>query len=158
MMHLHEILRPELITVKLEAEKKREAMSELVDLLIQHHELPMKQRDVILEAFYEDEESLGSGMERGIAVPHLATDLVQDIICAVGIAPKGIPFRSLDGKLARIVVLLLVPKKDFEGEVQAIRGIQHLLEDRELVTALQSAVSPVEALKLIEAAEDGNEL
>ena len=154
MVHLHEILRPELIKVGVEAEKKREAISELMDVLVQYHEVPMKQRDVLLDAIYEDEDSLGSGMERGIAVPHLATDLVEDIICAFGIAPKGIPFRTLDGKLAKIIVLLLVPKKDFDGEVQAIRGVQHLLDNQDLVTKLLSVSGPGEAHKLIEAEED----
>jgi mannitol/fructose-specific phosphotransferase system IIA component (Ntr-type) len=156
-MHLHLILRPELIKVGLEAEKKRETISELMDVLIQYHDVPMKHRDILLEALYENEESLGSGMERGIAVPHLATDLVDDLICAFGIAPKGIPFRTLDGKLAKIVVLLLVPKKDFGGEVQAIRGVQHLLDNPGMVSRLLKASGPQDAYRLIEAAEDASE-
>jgi mannitol/fructose-specific phosphotransferase system IIA component (Ntr-type) len=156
MMHLHEILRPELIKVGVEAEKKRETISELMDVLIQYHEVPMKQRDVLLDAIYENEDSLGSGMERGIAVPHIATDAVEDIICAFGIAPKGVPFRTLDGKLAKIIVLLVVPKKDFEGEVQAIRGVQHLLENQGLVNDLLKASGPAEAYKMIEDAEDAD--
>jgi len=154
MILLHEIIRPELIKVGLEAEKKREAISELMDVLIQYHEVPMKHRGPLLDALYEDEESLGSGMERGIALPHLATDLVEDPICAIGIAPRGIPFRSLDGKLAKLVVLLLVPKKDFEVEVRAIRRIQQLLNDPELTAGLLRAAGPGEAHALIEAAEN----
>lgn len=154
MILLHEILRTDQIKVGLEAEKKREAISELMDVLIQYHDVPMKHRGTLLDALYENEESLGSGMERGIAVAHLATDLVEDVICAFGIAPKGIPFRSLDGKLAKIIVLLLIPKKDFEGEVNAIRGIQHLLDNQELVARLLKATAPSEAYGIIEAEED----
>jgi mannitol/fructose-specific phosphotransferase system IIA component (Ntr-type) len=153
-MLLHEILRPELIKTGLEAEHKREAISELVDVLVQYHEIPMNQRDILLEGLYENEHALGSGMEQGIALPHLATDRVEDIICAVGTAPRGVPFGTLDGAPARIVVLLLVPKKNFEGEVQAIAGVQHLLRNSALVADLLKAVSPRDAYKLIQTAEE----
>tara|TARA_R110001592_G_scaffold297332_1_gene567823 strand:+ start:175 stop:639 length:465 start_codon:yes stop_codon:yes gene_type:complete len=152
---LHEILRPELIKIGLDAEKKRETISELMDILIQYHDVPMKHRGILLDGLYANEDSLGSGMARGIAVPHLATDLVEDVICTIGISAKGIPFRSLDDKVAKVVVLLLVPKKDFLGEVQAIRGVQHLLESEELLIKLIKSVGPQEAYTLIEAAEDG---
>ena len=155
MMHLHEILRPELIKVGMEAEKKREAISELMDVLIQYHDVPMKLRESLLEGLYENEHLLGSGMEKAIALPHLATDLVPDFICAFGIAPKGIPFRSLDGKPAKLIVLLLMPKKDFQGEIQAITGVEHLLENEALVGKLLKASTSNEAYQLIEAAEDG---
>jgi len=153
-MLLHEILRPELVKVGLEAEKKREAISELMDVLVQYHEVPMSQRDGLLEALYANEHALGSGMEQGIALSHLSTDRVEDVICAIGTAPKGIPFGTLDGAPANIVVLLLVPKKNFEGEVQAIAGVQHLLESKSLVADLLNANSPNEAFKLIMAAEE----
>lgn len=154
-MLLHEILRPELIKIGLGAEKKRLTISELMDVLVQYHEVPLNQRDILLEALYENEDSLGSGMEQGIALCHLATDRVEDVICAFGTAPNGIPFGTLDGKLAKIVVLLLVPKKNFEREVQAIAGIQHLLEDKALIASLLAATTPQEAHKLIQDAEDG---
>lgn len=155
MMLLHEILRPELIKIGLEAEKKREAISELMDVLIQYHEIPMNQRDILLEQLYANEDSLGSGMEHGIALPHIATDRVDDVICTVGMAPRGIPFGTLDGKPANLVVLLLVPKKNYEDEVNAIAGIENLLEDRTLVEKLLKCISPQEAYKLIQSAGDG---
>jgi len=153
-MLLHEILRPELIKIGLEAEKKRECISELMDVLIQYHEIPMNQRDILLEQLYANEDALGSGMEHGIALPHIATDRVDDVICAVGLAPRGIPFGTLDGKPANVVVLLLVPKKNYEDEVHAIAGIESVLEDRALVEKLLKCISPQEAYKLIRDADE----
>lgn len=154
-MLLSELLRPELIKVGLEAEKKRESISELMDVLVQYHEVPMNQRDALLEQLYANEDSLGSGMEHGIAVPHIATDRVNDIICAVGTAARGIPFGTLDGHPATVVVLLLVPKKNYEDEVGAIAGVQNLLEDSALLEKLLKCISPQEAFKLIQTAEEG---
>ncbi|NJL71808.1 MAG: PTS sugar transporter subunit IIA [Candidatus Competibacteraceae bacterium] len=80
------------------ADKKRLAISELVDQLVQFNELPMKQRDGVLDELYANEESIGTGMEHGIAIPHVATDRVDDVLCAIGTSKSGVPFRSLDGK------------------------------------------------------------
>lgn len=153
-MCLSDLLRPELIKIGLEAEKKRECISELMDVLIQYHEVPMNQRDALLDELYANEDALGSGMEQGIALPHIATDRVHDLICAIGTAPRGIPFGTLDGRPASLVVLLLVPKKSYEDEVRAIAGIQNLLEDRALVEKLLQCISPQEAFKLIQRAEE----
>ena len=155
-MFLHEILRPELVKIGLEAEKKRECISELMDVLIQYHEIPMNQRDILLEQLYANEDALGSGMEQGIALPHIATDRADDVICAVGIAPKGVPFGTLDGRLAKVVVLLLVPKKNYEDEVKAIAATQDLLEDDALVEKLLKCISAQEAYRQIEVAENSN--
>lgn len=154
-MLLNEFLRPELIKIGLEAERKRECISELMDVLIQYHEIPMNQRDILLEQLYANEDALGSGMEHGIAVPHIATDRVEDVICAVGTAPRGIPFGTLDGKPARLVLLLLVPKRNYESEVNALAGIENLLEDHAFVENLLKCISPQEAYKLIQTAEEG---
>jgi mannitol/fructose-specific phosphotransferase system IIA component (Ntr-type) len=93
-------------------------------------------------------------MEHGIALPHLATDRVDEVICAVGTAPNGIPFGSLDGKLTKVVVLLLLPRKNFEGEVLALAGVQHLLKNQAIVTNLLKATNSVDACRLIEEAEN----
>ena len=127
MMLLHEILRPELIKVGLEAEKKREAISELMDVLIQYHEIPMNQRDILLEQLYANEDSLGSGMEHGIALPHIATDRVDDVICAVGMA-------ILDTPLGPSAISVPIPAQRFETKAAAV------------VKALTRAVRDVQAL------------
>ncbi|MBI2435036.1 MAG: PTS sugar transporter subunit IIA [Candidatus Hydrogenedentes bacterium] len=127
-MFLCELLRPELIKVELKAEGKHEAIQELIDLLLQQNEISLGQRDFLLEEVLAQERRTGSGMERGIAVPHGMTDRVEDILCALGTAPAGIPFDTRDGRPADLLVLLLVPRRNFKGEVHAMAGIQNLLQ------------------------------
>lgn len=154
-MQLNELLRPDLIKVGLGADKKRLAISELVDQLVQYNELPLKQRDGVLDELYANEESIGTGMEHGIAIPHVATDRVDDILCAVGTSKPGVPFRSLDGKAARVVVLLLVPKREYVGQVKAMRAIEKVLSQPEFLDKVVAAKSGHEVLDLIKGAEQG---
>ena len=47
-MLLGEILHPEVVKTTLEAENKYEAIDELVDLLVESHEIPVTLRDHIV--------------------------------------------------------------------------------------------------------------
>lgn len=152
-MLLSDLLRPGLIKVHLEAESKREAIGELVDLLVQEHELSLAQREPAIEAVLARESALGTGMNHGIAIPHGASDRVEDVLCALGTAPKGIPFDSRDGKKAELVILLLFPKRSFPGEIRTLEGIQHLLGHPGLKEKLVAARDPQALLAAIQAEE-----
>jgi len=149
-MLLSELLRPDLISTNLDAQSKRQAIGELVDLLIQQNEIPMKARAEVIEAILEQEKVVTSGMEDGIALPHGATDRVEDIVCALGISRTGIDFTSRDGEPTRIVVLLVVPRGSLVGEVRALAGVQHLLNHDHLRKALLEAPDAKTAFELIE--------
>jgi len=148
-MGLHELLRTELIKVPLEAETKQEAISELIDLLVQHHEVPMAQRHNLIDEFNAGGWSIGSGLERGIAIPHLHTDRVDDFIFALGVAPKGVNFSSLDDKPAKVVFLALAPKKAFAQEVELLRSVEQELEQDDLIGRLAAAGSAQEVFDIL---------
>jgi len=152
-MLLSELLRPDLISTNLDAQTKREAIGELVDLLIQQNEIPMKARAEVLQAIHEQEKTLSSGMHEGIAIPHGTTDRVEDILCALGVSKTGIDFTSRDGQPTRIVVLVVAPKRSFVGEVRALTGVQHLLNHGSLRSALLEAKDGKTAYELIEKEE-----
>ena len=153
-MLLGEILHPEVVKVNLEAEGKYEAIDELVDLLVESHEIPVTLRDHVVEVVVEREKSMSTGMEHGIALPHGATERVDDIIGALGISRRGIPFESLDGQPAHIVILLILPKNKFQAHVRTLGGIAHLMSNASLREALKNAASGDEVLKLVEEEED----
>ena len=109
-MKLTDILAENEIKVDLEAEDKKEAIEELVDLLISEHELSLRNRDEILEVVFKRESSISTGVGGGVAIPHGTVDCINDIIAAMGISSSGIDFDSFDGDPTNIVLLLLVPK------------------------------------------------
>lgn len=152
-MLLSELLRPDLIKMRLEAVSKKEAVAELVDLLIQQYEISLAQRAAILEALEEHDAKVSSGLAHEIALPHAYTDRVEDIIAALGIAPNGIPFDSPDGSLAKVVVLLLLPKRHFTADVRTLAGVAHLLDSPQLRAALLEAQTPLAAYETIKDAE-----
>lgn len=152
-MLLSELLRPELIKTGLEALSKREAISELVDVLVQQHEIPMNLRYEALQCVLRQEAELSSGLTRGIAIPHGSTDKIEDMLCAVGISKDGVDFDTRDGKKAHIVVLVVAPKRNFVGEVRTLTGVQHLLDHPGLGEKLLAAANGQQAYDAIEKEE-----
>lgn len=153
-MLLGEILHAGVVKTNLEADNKIEAIEELVDILVETHEIPLQLRDHVVEVVTQREQSMSTGMEHGIALPHGSTDRVDDIIGALGISQKGIPFETLDGLPAKVVILLIIPKRNFPGHVRTLAGIAHLLNNEAFRQALIAAHDVDSLLQLIEQEED----
>lgn len=152
-MLMSEILHPGVVKINLDAVDKFEAIDELVDRLIQAHELPISQRDHAIEVVHARERESGTGMEHGVALPHGSTDRIGEIVGALGVSKRGVPFGSVDGFPAYIVILLLLPKRQFSERVHTLAGIAHLLENAELRAAMQNAADADSLLAAVERAE-----
>lgn len=152
-MLLSELLRSDLIKIGLDARDKREAVGELVDLLLQRHEIALSHRAEVIEALHAHEDANVTGMEGGIAVPHGLTDRVEDLICALGTSKAGVDFQALDGKPSQVIILVIAPKRAFAGGVRALAGIQHLFESPGLKDKILAAATPDAAFEVIRDAE-----
>jgi len=113
----------------LTAKSKIEVIEKLVGIL--HSEGIIKKNDEAIAAVMEREESMSTGMQYGIALPHARTDAVDKITVAVGLAPKGIDFQSLDGEPSTIFVLILSPRTSDSPHIQFLANISALLNSEE---------------------------
>lgn len=148
-MTLSELVQPDLVKIKLEARNKWAVIEELVDHLITNHELRLADRREVVDALFTRERSLSTGLEHGLAIPHGAVDCVNDIIAAIGVCPEGIPFESTDGKAARLIVLLVIPKGAFQQHVRTLAGIARLASSPSLRERIITATTAEELLKVI---------
>jgi PTS system nitrogen regulatory IIA component len=152
------MIQPDVIKVGMEATTKWEAIEELTDLLIAVHELRITDRTEVLEAINARERSLSTGLEHGLAVPHGAVTCVRDLVASLGISSSpGIPFESVDGQPARMVVLLVIPKGSFQQHVRTLAGIAHLAGNRDIrekIYGAQDAGQVMEAIYELEASQN----
>lgn len=156
-MRLSELVREDLVKVDLEAVDKWESIEELIDLLISAHELRLTDREAALEAVRNREHSLSTGLEHGLAIPHAAVDCVDDIVAALGISDKGVPFESLDGRPTRLIVLVLVPRGKFQRYVSTLSGIASLGTNRRLRERIMAADTPAQVMDAIHELEEQSE-
>ena len=152
-MLLGELLHEKAIKLELEAEDKWEAIEELIDLLVEAKELPASLRDPAVEVITAREESMSTGMGHAVALPHGSTDRFDSFVAALGISHDGVEFESIDGAPARIIILMIVPQKNFQGQVRTLAGIAHLLSNPSFRTALLTSKTVADVLKLIESEE-----
>lgn len=156
-MKLSEFVRPELIEVGLEAEDKWGAITRLVDLMVDAKEIKLEDRAGIIEAIFDRERSMSTGMERGIAIPHANSDLIEEVVGAIGISKPGIPFESLDEKPSDLIVLLVIPKDKFQSHVRTLAGIARLFNHDQMTEALRNSGTSQEVMDII-VAEEGKDM
>lgn len=152
-MDLTSLLAPDLVKVSLAARGKMEAVSELVDFLIARGKIAPKDRREVLDAVEARENSLSTGMEHGIALPHGSVGCVPELVGALGISHAGIDFATLDGKPAHLIVCLVVPRQKKTRHVRTLAGIARLLNNESLRHSLLTATTPEEAMALMSAEE-----
>jgi len=156
-VQLSELIQEDLIKLKLEATTKWEAIVELVDLLISAHELRLGDRAEVLESLMAREKSMSTGLAHGLAVPHGSVNCVRDVVAAMGIAPAGIPFESADGKPAKLVILLVIPRETFQQHVSTLAGIARLSRNEDLREKIFNAASAAGVLETLYELEAGPE-
>jgi Kef-type K+ transport system membrane component KefB/mannitol/fructose-specific phosphotransferase system IIA component (Ntr-type) len=118
-----EALKPQLL-----ATTKQGAISELVSLLYENG--LVMDREHAVQAVLAREQSLSTGLEFGLAIPHARTDAVTRLVCAVGLKKEGLDFDSADGKPVRIVALVLAPDNAATPQLQLIAQLCRLLNEQ----------------------------
>jgi nitrogen PTS system EIIA component len=126
-MDLNDFLGPEPIVIDLQAENRRQAIDELIGALVTHGEIKPEHREAILASVMKRESSMSTGIGFGIAIPHASTELVSEVIGALGRSRKGVQFDALDGKPVHLVMLFLVPQGQFHKHLHTLSNLAKLL-------------------------------
>ncbi len=148
-MNLSEMIQEDVIKVGLEATNKWEAIEELIDVLVEAHELRLTDRAQVAEAVVTREKSMSTGLEHGLAVPHGAVDCVNDIVASLGVSRTGIPFQSADGSPACLIALLVIPRGSFQRHVRTLAAIARLAGSPDLRQKIIAASTAGEVFRII---------
>jgi Kef-type K+ transport system membrane component KefB/mannitol/fructose-specific phosphotransferase system IIA component (Ntr-type) len=126
---ISDILSPSAVAIRLEGTTKEEILMELVGLLVRSGQLAYEIRGEILKSLLEREAIMSTGMQDGIAIPHVKTEAVKDMVTAFGVKKEGVEFGSLDKKPSNIFILTLSPKSLSEPYLQYMAEISKSLID-----------------------------
>jgi len=103
-------LKEDLFVPDLKARTKTEALRKLVDHLVAVGRI--KNGKVLLTTLLEREKLGSTGLEKGIAVPHSRSMMVDQLTLLFARAKKGIKFDAIDGKPVYLLFLILAPPVD----------------------------------------------
>lgn len=122
-----DLLSRELIEPDLEADSRDEVFDELIGLLEENGSLDFS--DEALDALKDREEILSTGIGEGLAIPHAKMDEIDEFKAAFARIPDGVDFKSLDGKPAHLVFLLLSPKGEAGKHVRVLARVSRILKN-----------------------------
>ena len=138
-MTLNEIVKTEHIVSELKATNRWEAIDELVDNLVTNGAIAKSDRDAVIDVVRTRENSMSTGIGYGIGIPHASTDLIENVVGALGRSKNGIDFEALDNQPVTLVVLFLVPRGQFQKHLHTLANIARQLHNSEFRTALENA-------------------
>jgi mannitol/fructose-specific phosphotransferase system IIA component (Ntr-type) len=144
------------VVVDFAAQDKGEAIGKLVDLLVAQGRLAAAHRAAALEALLAREKVGSTGLEHGVALPHAIVDVPGDALAVLAVSARGVPFHAADGQPSRILVLVLIPRRQVQKHLRTLAAVARLLSFEEVREALQRARSAREALGVIRE-EEGRE-
>ena len=128
-MDLADILTKAQIVPDLRATNRWEAIDELIGNLVATGKIQPGDRDAVTAAVKKRETSMSTGIGFGIGIPHASTDLIFEVVGALGRSGNGVNF----------VMLFLVPQGQFQKHLHTLANIAKLLHKAEFRQALEQA-------------------
>ncbi len=148
-MDLGDILSKQQIITELRAANRWDAIDELINNLVATAKIQTGDRDAIAVVVKKRESSMSTGIGFGIGIPHASTDLINEVVGALGRSQKGVDFDALDNQPVHLVMLFLVPQGQFQKHLHTLANIAKLLHNAEFRQALEQAPDADTMLQII---------
>jgi fructose-specific phosphotransferase system IIA component len=151
-MRLSDILKTQHIKVPLLAKNKKDAITELVQVLADAKEV--KDATVLLNSVLEREATRTTGIGNGLAIPHGKCTGVDHLVVAIGKPEPPIDFESIDKRPVNLIVLLASPPDQTGPHIQALARISRLMNVEAFRQAMRVATSPQQVFDAVVAQEN----
>lgn len=132
--------------VVLDATHRRTAIEQLARALAESSGIEAGR---LVEAAWRREQLMSTALGDGVAAPHARVEGLSSPAVALGVAPGGIDFDALDGKLVQIVVLVATPADDEGAQLELLADIASKLGEPAVRAALVETQNGTEALALL---------
>jgi len=148
-MDLGDILSKAQIITDLRATNRWEAIDELISNLVATGKITPEHQEAIAAVVKKRESSMSTGIGFGIGIPHASTDLINEVVGALGRSTKGVNFDALDNQPVNLVMLFLVPQGQFQKHLHTLANIAKLLHKAEFRQALEQAPDADAMLQIV---------
>ena len=148
-MDLGDILGREQILPDLRASNRWEAIDELISNLVATGKIKPEHQEAITAVVKKRESSMSTGIGFGIGIPHASTDLISEVVGALGRSKSGVNFDALDNQPVSLVMLFLVPQGQFQKHLHTLANIAKILHKAEFRQALEQAPDADAMLSII---------
>jgi nitrogen PTS system EIIA component len=144
---LTQYLKPDCVTVPLESTRKVDAIRELAGLFADSNCITDFRR--FLSALLQKEQRFGSGVEKGVALPHYRDESIVAPIVGIGVSPEGIDWG--DGQRVHILVLVGWPDKHQGAYLKIVAQLASSLHQDDVRSRILSATDSRQVIRHISA-------
>jgi len=148
-MELADILTKDQVLTDLQATDRWQAIDELIGNLVATGKIQPQHREAIAAVVKKRETSMSTGIGFGIGIPHASTDLIPEVVGALGRSKKGVNFDALDNQPVNLVMLFLVPQGQFQKHLHTLANIAKILHKPEFRQSLEQAPDSEAMLRVI---------
>ncbi|MCO5052060.1 MAG: PTS sugar transporter subunit IIA [Verrucomicrobiae bacterium] len=148
-MELADILTKDQILTDLEATDRWQAIDELINTLVTAGKIQPEHRAAIAEVVKKRERAMSTGIGFGIGIPHASTNLIPEVVGALGRSKQGVNFDALDNQPVTLVMLFLVPQGQFQKHLHTLANIAKILHKAEFRQTLEHAPDAAAMLQAI---------
>lgn len=145
MANLMQYLTEKRFVVPLKSTRKRDAIREVASTLEGAREIPDFRR--FLSALFRKESRFGSGVDRGVSLPHYRDESVLDPVIGIGVSPDGVEWDKRER--VHILVLICWPDKHEQAYLHTVADIARTLHKEEARVRLIRSGNPAKALEAI---------
>jgi PTS system nitrogen regulatory IIA component len=121
---------------------KQGVLEQLLRALANVRHLEGAQVPGLVQTLLERERAGSTALGKGLAMPHLRTEAVVRFVGAVGLAPEGINFQSIDGDPTKLIFLVLGPYEQRERHFELMGRLSALMRDKSTLMFLQGRRTP----------------
>ncbi len=146
-MKVLDYLPEEVIEADLKSDTKIGVLKELVQLLVNNHQV--KDANKALEVLLEREQLGSTGIGDGVAIPHAKFNDIKTLVAAFGRSRNGVNFGSLDNKPAHLFFLFLAPENSATLHLKILARISRLLKKTAFREGLMQAEGGKEIFQAI---------
>ncbi len=138
------------------ASEKSSVISLLIQSLVCEGRIDPAHAEEIIRGLIEHERHGTSAIGKGLAFPHLRTAEVKEFVGAIGVAPDGIDFGSLDHDPTKLVFLTLSPRDGREQHIQLLSRLVRLMQDKAVNMQLHHRLRPQDVYEYLSDLDEQN--
>lgn len=113
------------LLLDLKAADRNAAIKELCELTAGQEDFPAVEE--VYKAVVQREEAMGTGLEKGVAVPHARLEMIKKPLVLIGRSLTGIEWNSPDGKPANFIFLIFTPNDDDTAQIQLLASVAKMM-------------------------------
>ncbi|MBI4719001.1 MAG: PTS sugar transporter subunit IIA [Planctomycetes bacterium] len=153
-MKLSELIHTPSIVTEFISTDRNGAIRELVQSLADHGAVDPEHVETIVRAAINRERQGSTGFGKGVAVPHVKHECIQQMTATIGRSGRGLDFAALDRAPVYTVVILLSPASAPEEHLAAMEKIFRYLQRENFRRFLRQATTHEAMVDLVQEADE----